>query len=305
MSQEPNESNELLIASLLQEALDTRKAPHNQRLAEVEAELSQVLGAAAYLQNTNRGPLLSQAELQDLAHELERQARLTQQTSPEEERDAQELRHALEGQEVSGNAQVAEAFAAASFLQHSQQTLGADFLLHLGQEVEQAARESLIIPATPQEEQAAAVLRQVLAGDHRVLSSAEVHQQVEAALGAAAYLRNTAAPALLSTTELNQLTQEVTQEATLRLQKRKRIALLGGASLLALAASAVLLLGPIFRGPKQATLEARFPSPPMLEQEILPGSDPLERLDPVYEAGLRGMREARFLGAHYASQNAH
>ena len=304
MSQEPNEQSEL-IASLLQKALDTREVS-SELSPEAQAELSELLGAAAFLQNTSRGPLLSQAELQSLAEEIQQEAQLTLQTSPEEERAADELRLALEGRALSLTTQAEGALSAASYLQHSQQGLGADFLLQLGQEVEQAARESLVEPtASFQEEQAAAVLRQVLAGEHRVLSSAELHKQVEAALGAAAYLRNTAAPLLLSGAPLRELSQEIEQEAKLRLKKRNRIAFFGGASLLALAASAVLLLGPIFRGPKQTMLEAKFPTPPTLEQEILPGSDPLDRLDPMYEAGLRGMREARFLGAHYASQNAH
>ena len=302
MSQEPSEPNELLIASLLQKNLDNLEEPNNELSAEVEAELSRVLGAAAFLRSTSRGALLSPVELRDLSEELQREA----QSSPEEARAAEELRRALEGQASSLDEQAEGALSAALFLQNSQQSLGADFLLQLGQEVEQTAREGLAeTAATVQEEQAADVLRQVLSGSQRVLSSALVQKQVEAALGAAAYLRSSTPPALLSPAELTQLTQEVEQEAKLRLQKRKRLALLGGASFLALAASVVLLLGPIFRGPTQAMLEAKFPTPPTLEQEILPGSDPLERLDPMYEAGLRGMREARFLGAHYASQNSH
>jgi hypothetical protein len=301
MSHEPNEPNELLIASLLQKNLDTHEEPTHELPPEVEAKLLHALGVVAFLRNINQGALLSQAELQELSEEIQREV---QQSSPVEERAAEELRQALEGQTPSLNEQAEGAFSAALFLQNSQQILSADFLLQLGQEVEQAAREAMAEPiATLQERQAADVLRQVLSGKQRVLSSAEVQKQVEAALGVAAYLRSSTSTALLSNAELTQLTQEVEQEAKLRLQKRRRVAIFGGASFLALAAS-VLLLGPIFREPTQETLEAKFPMTPTLEQEILPGSNPLERLDPMYEAGLRGMREARFLGAHYASQNS-
>jgi hypothetical protein len=61
----------------------------------------------------------------------------------------------------------------------------------------------------------------------------------------------------------------------------------------------LLLLRP--PAPRAALPDANFPSPPRLTQEFKPGSDPLTRLDPLYEAGLRGMREARFVGAHYAN----
>jgi hypothetical protein len=300
MSQEQDDPRELLIASLLKSALEG-KSPE-----EPQPALDEALGTAAYIKNTQEQALLSALDLQALASEIQLEATARLSVSPEEAKNAEQLRLALEGNEAEENNALSEALSAASYLKGSNSALGEDLLIQLGREVEQEAKSKLAeSSATPEEERAADVLRHVLEGNTRVIASEQIQREVSAAMATATYLKNTAAPQLLSPAELSSIQKEVTQEAQLRSQRRKRIAFFGGASLLAIAASAIFLLAPIFNPPKREKIDAQFPKLPTLTQEILPGSDPLERLDPMYEAGLRSLREARFLGAHYASQNAH
>jgi hypothetical protein len=40
----------------------------------------------------------------------------------------------------------------------------------------------------------------------------------------------------------------------------------------------------------------------VLREAFSPETSPLARLEPVYEAGLRGAREARYLGAYHAAR---
>jgi hypothetical protein len=152
----------------------------------------------------------------------------------------------------------------------------------------------------PREQRAAELLRLALSGEEpKGPEEPGTERAVAEALSTAAFLRSTAQPGL-GADFLAGLGRELEAEARQRQRRRQRMTLFGGASLAALAASILLLAGPILRPRPEPGFEARYPKPPVLTQEIQPGSDPLPRLDPVYEAGLRGYREARFLGAHHA-----
>lgn len=153
----------------------------------------------------------------------------------------------------------------------------------------------------PREAHLAELLRKALDGEipEDEPIDPEAAREVQEALSAAAFLKNTSREPLLSEEFLKNLSSQVSQEARFRLRRRQRLAFLGGASLLAAAASILLLLVPP-PGPRPEKIDARYPTPPVLTEGFEPGSSPRDRIDPVYEAGLRGYREARFLGAHYA-----
>jgi len=151
------------------------------------------------------------------------------------------------------------------------------------------------------DQKVAELLARALSGEDIPGPAEPADREVTEALSAAAFLRDLTKAPLLSPEALFALGGEIEWEARLRARRRRRTAVFGIATLLAAAASLVLVFGAGLTGREPSPYEdARFPAPPVLKAEIAPGSSPLSRLDPVYEAGLRGYREARFLGARHA-----
>lgn len=310
MSRELDERSELIAAQLLQQALEGKETLSETLDEALQQEVEEALGAAAFLKSPKA--MLGAEALFSLAQTITQEASLQASALSEEEeqRAADALRTVLEGNSPEGlqaslSLALQETAGAASFVKHTSASLGEDFLRQLGQEVEAEAKKRLEEQqATPLEKSASEIVRRALEGQTVGPMSPEAQKAAEEALGAAAFMKSTASAKLLQEEELKSIGKEVEQEAKARLARRRRTALWGGASLVALAAALLLLVSPIFRGGSPKTFEADFPEPPVLDKEIALGSDPLERLDPVYDAGLKGLREARFLGAHYASANA-
>lgn len=289
------QDDEERLAAALQRALDGEPGLPN----EEEVALDEALAAAAFLKHQAAPPVLGPAGLADLAAELEAEVRA--QLSREQEA-ADTLRQALdEGGPASEEA--APVLSAALYLHHAARppVLGAAALDQLAAELVAEVGARAAEPASSAiEQRAASALAQLLQGEQPQLSEAE-RGPVERALATARFLQHARQAPRLGHETLTALGREVEGEARRRSAQRRRFALLSGASLLAVAASLLLLLRP---GPRSEAPAARFPAPPRVTHEFQPGSDPLERLDPMYEAGLRGLREARFVGASYAYSSA-